>query len=102
MIGQTISSAIGELSNKIAKFGRNKGPNKREIGAKKEIGVYVIRAGDIIGDHLILYAGPGERIELKHQAHSRDCLADGSITAIKFIAKARENKVYTTQEVLGL
>lgn len=102
MIGQTIADTIGKKFDEIAKFGRNKGPNKREIGAKKEIGVHAIRAGDIVGDHVVLYAGPGERIELKHQTHSRDCLARGSITAIKFIAKAGENKIYTTQEVLNL
>lgn len=85
-----------------AKFGRDKGPNKREIGAKKEIGISSVRGGDIVGDHTILFAGPGERIELKHQAHSRDCFASGSITAIKFIAKATENKIYSTSEVLEL
>ncbi len=101
-VGEIIANAIDKKFEEIAKYGRDKGPNKREIGAKKEIGVHAIRAGDIVGDHVVLYAGPGERIELKHQAHSRDCLARGSITAIKFIAKAGENKIYTTQEVLGL
>jgi 4-hydroxy-tetrahydrodipicolinate reductase len=101
-IGKAITEAIGGDFDKLAKFGRDKGPNKRKIGAKNEIGVHAIRAGDIVGDHLVLYAGPGERIELKHQAHNRNCFATGSITAIKFIARASENKIYTTQEVLGL
>ncbi|UCD02530.1 MAG: hypothetical protein JSV23_02480 [Promethearchaeota archaeon] len=61
-----------------------------------------IRAGDIVGDHTIIYGGPGERIELKHQAHSRECFAEGAIKAIKFIVKAKENKIYSTSEVLGL
>ena len=100
--GRAIAKAIGGDFEKIAKFGRDKGPNKREVGAKNEIGVHAIRAGDIVGDHVVLYAGSGERIELKHQAHSRNCFATGSITAIKYIAKASENKIYTTQEVLGL
>jgi len=100
--GKAIAEAIGGDFDKIAKFGRDHGPNKRKIGAKNEIGVHAIRAGDIVGDHLVLYAGPGERIELKHQIHSRNCLATGAITAIKFIAKASENKIYTTQEVLNL
>ena len=101
-VGQTIANAIGKNFEEIAKFGRDKGPNKREIGAKKEIGVHAIRAGDIVGDHVVLYAGPGERIELKHQAHSRNCLASGAMTAIKFVANVVDNKIYTTQEVLGL
>ena len=101
-IGKAITEAIGGDFDKLAKFGRDKGPNKRKIGAKNEIGVHAIRAGDIVGDHLVLYAGSGERIELKHQAHNRNCFATGSITAIKFIARASESKIFTTQEVLGL
>ncbi|TFG14222.1 MAG: 4-hydroxy-tetrahydrodipicolinate reductase [Promethearchaeota archaeon] len=101
-LGKIIGEGIGSDFHKIAKFGRELGPNKRLIGAKNEIGVHSIRAGDIVGDHIILYAGPGERIELKHQAHNRNCFASGAITAIKFIANAQENKIYNTREVLGL
>ncbi|MFX1238415.1 MAG: 4-hydroxy-tetrahydrodipicolinate reductase [Promethearchaeota archaeon] len=101
-IGKAISEAIGVEIDKVAKFGRDKGPNKREVGARNEIGVHAIRAGDIVGDHLVLYAGNGERIEIKHQAHSRNCFASGAITAIKFLAKAKENKIYDIKEVLGL
>lgn len=101
-IGNIIADSIHSDFKKIAKFGRDKGPNKRAIGAKNEIGVHSIRAGDIVGDHIVLFAGPGERIEFKHQAHSRDCLAAGAIKAIKFIVKAPENKIYSTREVLGL
>jgi 4-hydroxy-tetrahydrodipicolinate reductase len=93
-IGQILSDTLDSDFEEIAKFGRNKGPNKRLIGAKNEIGIHSIRAGDIVGDHIILYAGPGERIELKHQAHSRSCFATGAIKAIKFIVQAKENKIY--------
>ncbi|MFX1500522.1 MAG: dihydrodipicolinate reductase C-terminal domain-containing protein, partial [Promethearchaeota archaeon] len=79
-----------------------KGPNKRKVGAKHEIGVHAIRGGDIVGDHTILYAGPGERIELKHQAHSRECFAEGAIKAIKFIIKQQENRIYNMDDVLDL
>lgn len=101
-LGQILSDTIGSDFEKIVKFGRQRGPNKRLVGAKKEIGIHSIRGGDIVGDHVILYAGPGERIEFKHQAHSRDCFADGSIIAIKFIVNAKEDKIYSTREVLGL
>ncbi|MFX0030247.1 MAG: 4-hydroxy-tetrahydrodipicolinate reductase [Candidatus Hermodarchaeota archaeon] len=101
-IGQNISNALGSDFEKIAKFGRQRGPNKRNVGAKREIGIHSIRGGDIVGDHIILYAGPGERIELKHQAHSRECFASGSIKAIKFIVNAKEDKIYSMAEVLGL
>jgi 4-hydroxy-tetrahydrodipicolinate reductase len=101
-IGQNISDALGSDFEKIAKFGRQRGPNKRIVGAKEEIGIHSIRGGDIVGDHIILYAGPGERIELKHQAHSRECFASGSIKAIKFVADAKEDKIYSMSEVLCL
>lgn len=101
-LAQIIAETLGSKLENVARFGRGKGPNKREVGAKNEIGIHSIRAGDIVGDHTILFAGPGERIELKHQAHSRNSFASGSITAIKFIGKATESKIYNTREVLGL
>jgi len=101
-IGQIVSESLGVKIDDVAKYGRDKGFNKRQIGGRNEIGFHSIRAGDIVGDHIILYAGPGERIELKHQAHSRSCFATGAIKAVKFIAQAKENKIYTTNEVLGL
>jgi len=101
-IGQIISNTLGSNFEDTVKFGRSRGPNKRSVGAKNEIGIHSIRAGDIVGDHTILYGGLGERIELKHQAHSRECFANGAIKAIKFIANAEENKIYSTSEVLGL
>ncbi|NVM37420.1 MAG: 4-hydroxy-tetrahydrodipicolinate reductase [Candidatus Lokiarchaeota archaeon] len=102
MIANTICDTLECDPEETLKFGRSKGPNKRKVGAKNEIGIHSIRAGDIVGDHTILYAGPGERIELKHQAHSRECFAEGAIKAIKFIAKAKEIKIYSTSEILGL
>ncbi len=101
-IAKNISNSLGVKLEDVAKYGRDKGPNKRQVGAKNEIGILSVRAGDIVGDHTILYAGSGERIELKHQAHSRNCFASGAITAVKFIAIAKENKIYSTSEVLGL
>jgi len=101
-LAQIIAETLGSKLENVAKFGRDRGPNKRQVGAKNEIGILSIRAGDIVGDHTILFAGPGERIELKHQAHSRNSFASGSINAIKFLAKATESKIYNTREVLGL
>lgn len=100
--GKIISDSLESDFETIAKFGRERGLNKRSVGAKNEIGIHSIRAGDIIGDHIVLYAGTGERIELKHQAHTRLCFATGAIKAIKFIANASENRIYSTAEVLGL
>jgi len=101
-IGEIISDAINCNFDEVANFGRDKGPNKREIGAKNEIGVHSVRAGDIVGDHIVLYAGSGERIEFKHQAHSRDCFATGAIKAIKFVIEQDEPKIYEMRDVLSL
>ena len=102
MIAKEISKTLGSDSDEILKYGRNKGFNKRKVGAKNEIGIHSIRGGDIVGDHTVLFAGVGERIELKHQAHSRSCFAEGAIKAIKFIAKVSEPRIYDTNDVLGL
>ncbi len=101
-IGEKISEALKVNFSDIGQFGRDRGPNKRKIGAKKEIGIHAIRAGDIVGDHTIIYAGKGEHIELRHQAHSRDCFASGAIKAIKFLAQKKESKIYSTADVLGI
>ncbi len=99
---ETICSTLGVKKDDITKYGRNLGRDLRKKGAKEEIGIHCIRAGDIVGDHTILYAGLGERIELKHQAHSRYCFAEGAIKAIKFIIKQNENRIFEMKDVLNL
>ncbi len=73
------------------------------IGERKsdEIGIQTIRAADIVGEHTVYFAGPGERIELTHRAHSRDHFAKGAATAAAWIV-GRENGVYSMFDVLGL
>lgn len=66
-----------------------------------EIGIHAIRGGDIIGDHTVLFAGDGERIEIKHQAHSRQAFAGGAIRAARWVIDAPEG-VHGMDEVLGL
>ncbi len=68
---------------------------------KDEIGLHSIRAGDIIGDHTVYFAGPGERIELTHRAHSRDTFAAGAIRAAKWTA-GRKPGLYNMMDVLFL
>ncbi len=53
--------------------------------AKKEIGMQSVRAGDIVGDHTVLYGGPGERIEITHRAHNRDPFARGALRAAEWV-----------------
>ena len=67
----------------------------------KEIGIHAVRGGDIVGDHTVLFAGDGERIEIKHQAHSRQAFAGGAVKAAIWIANAKPG-VYTMNDILGL
>ncbi|MBI4656722.1 MAG: 4-hydroxy-tetrahydrodipicolinate reductase [Elusimicrobia bacterium] len=67
----------------------------------REIPVASIRAGDVVGDHTILFAGPHERVELTHRAHSRDVFAAGALRAAEWIVK-QQNGLYDYQDMLGL
>jgi len=73
------------------------------VGARTrtEVGLHAVRGGDIVGDHTVLFAGPGERLELKHQAHTRDALARGAARAAAWIA-GRPAGWYGVADVLGL
>jgi 4-hydroxy-tetrahydrodipicolinate reductase len=79
-------------------FGRhgNVGPRKPE-----EIGIHAVRAGDIVGTHIVLFAGPGESIEIIHRAHSRDVFSHGAIKAAKWII-GKPAGLYDMQDVLGI
>ncbi len=73
------------------------------VGARKrgEIGIHAVRGGDIVGDHTVLFAGDGERIELKHMAHNRMTFAQGAVTAALFL-HGKPNGMYNMVDVLGL
>lgn len=96
---QVIAEAIGAGDDSFV-YGRE-GVCPRK-GPQEEIGVMTLRAGDIFGDHTVLYAGNSERIELKHQLHSRDALASGCLIAIRWIADHIDGQVHDMKEVLGL
>lgn len=68
---------------------------------EREIGVQTVRAGDIVGDHTVIMAGAGERIELTHRAHSRDNFAAGAVRAVHWIV-GRDPGLFDMQDVLGL
>jgi len=73
------------------------------VGARgREIGIHAIRAGDVVGEHTIMFAGNKERIELTHRAHSRETFAEGCLTAVRWVSARRDGKVHTMAEVLGL
>ncbi len=67
----------------------------------EEIGIHAIRAGDIVGDHTVLYAGKGERLEITHRAHSREAFAQGALKAIEWINRKEEAGIYSMEGMMG-
>ncbi len=84
--------------NEVATFGRKGQTGERP---REAIGIHAIRGGDIVGEHTVIFAGAGERIELTHRASSRDTFAQGALRAAKFIIKQRPG-LYDMGDVLGL
>lgn len=76
-----------------------------DVGARTgtEIGVHALRGGDVVGDHTVVFAGDGERIELTHKASSRLTFANGAVRAAKWVAAEGHKKgLFDMQDVLGL
>jgi 4-hydroxy-tetrahydrodipicolinate reductase len=91
-----IAEARG-LSDKDFVYGRH-----GETGARpsEQIAIHAVRAGDIVGDHTILFSCLGERLELKHQAHTRDAFARGALRAARFLVAQKPGK-YSMKDVLA-
>ncbi len=66
-----------------------------------EIGIHSIRGGDVVGDHTVMFANAGERLELTHKASSRDTFANGALRAALWVVKQKPG-IYDMQDVLGL
>ncbi|MBE6503081.1 MAG: 4-hydroxy-tetrahydrodipicolinate reductase [Methanobrevibacter sp.] len=96
---EVIASELNRDVEEVGVYGRKGLVGKR---TPEEIGVHAIRGGDIVGDHTVMFVGDGERIELKHQAHTREVFIAGVIRAIRYIPKADKGKVSSMNDVLGL
>lgn len=92
-IAEIISKKL-KLTPVYGRFGKT-GPRKNEIG------IHSVRAGDIAGEHTVIFAGPGERIELIHRASSRETFAAGAVKAAKWLF-GKKPGLYSMQDVLGL
>ena len=66
----------------------------------KEIGIHAVRGGDIVGDHTVMFIGNSERIEIKHQAHSREVFVGGAVLAAKWVVSQKKGVVYAMSDVL--
>ena len=97
-MGEVIAQALGRDLKDCAVFGREGVTGERDPSS---IGFAAIRGGDIVGDHTVLFAGTGERIEITHKSSSRATYAQGSLRAVRFLASARPG-LYDMFDVLGL
>ncbi len=97
-IGEIIAQAAGRSLAETAVYGRARSTDVRK---PSEIGFSAIRGGDIVGDHTVLFAGEGERIELTHCSTSRASYVRGALRAVHFLAD-KTNGLFDMQDVLGL
>jgi 4-hydroxy-tetrahydrodipicolinate reductase len=97
-MGEVIAAALGHELKDLAVYAREGHTGERKAGT---IGFSAVRGGDIVGDHTVLFAGTGERIEITHRATSRMGYALGSLRAARYLA-TRATGLYDMDDVLGL
>lgn len=97
-LGQAVARAVGRDLASCAVYGREGVTGERD---PKTIGFATVRGGDIVGDHTLLFAGIGERVELTHKAGSRATFAQGALRAAKWL-QGKAPGLYDMRDVLGL
>ncbi len=97
-MGEVIADALGRDLKECAVYGREGVTGERDPST---IGFATIRGGDIVGDHTVLFAGDGERIEISHKSSSRVTYAHGALRAARFLAD-KQTGLYDMQDVLAL
>jgi 4-hydroxy-tetrahydrodipicolinate reductase len=97
-MGEVIADALGRDLKQCAIYGREGVTGERDPST---IGFATIRGGDIVGDHTVLFAGTGERIEISHKSSSRITYAHGALRAARFLAD-KSTGLYDMQDVLAL
>ncbi len=97
-LAESICDATGRSTENDLVHGREGHDTLRK---KNTIGMHAVRMGDVVGEHTIYYATPGERIEIKHVATNRDTFVRGALRAAAFLAKQKAGR-YTMNNVLGL
>ena len=97
-MGEVIADALDRDLDDCAVYGREGYTGERD---RTTIGFSTIRAGDIVGEHTVMFASEGERIEITHKASSRATFANGAVRAAKWLA-GQPPGLYSMQDVLGL
>lgn len=97
-MGEVVATALGRNLSEVAVYGREGQTGARE---RNTIGFATLRGGDVVGDHTVIFAGDGERVEITHKASSRTAFARGAVRAAVWLA-GQNNGRYDMQDVLGL
>ena len=97
-MGEVIATTLGRNLKECAVYGREGITEERD---KNTIGFETIRAGDIVGDHTVMFATEGERVEITHKASSRKTFANGAVRAAKWLVE-KDNGLFDMQDVLNL
>ncbi|HEY5799009.1 MAG TPA: 4-hydroxy-tetrahydrodipicolinate reductase [Burkholderiaceae bacterium] len=97
-MGEVVANALGRDLDKVAVYGREGVTGERDPST---IGFATVRGGDIVGDHTVLFAGIGERIEISHKSASRVTYAHGALRAARFL-QDKATGLYDMQDVIGL
>ncbi len=97
-IAEIVAQALGRDLGEVGVYGRQGMTPGR---SPKEIGVHTVRAGDIVGEHRLIFGGMGETVEIVHRAQSRETFARGAVRAAQWVA-GQPNGLYDMQDVLGL
>jgi 4-hydroxy-tetrahydrodipicolinate reductase len=96
-MGEVVAAALGRDLKQCAIYGREGVTGERDPST---IGFATVRGGDVVGDHTVLFAGIGERIEISHKASSRNTFAQGALRAARFLA-GQGAGLYDMGDVLG-
>jgi 4-hydroxy-tetrahydrodipicolinate reductase len=97
-MGEVIADALGRDLDAVAVYGREGLTGERD---RPTIGFHSLRAGDVVGEHTVTFAGAGERLEITHRAHSRSNFAEGAVRSAIWVADKGAG-LYNVADVLGL
>jgi 4-hydroxy-tetrahydrodipicolinate reductase len=97
-LAEILAAARQQQLDRVARYGRSGLVGERTA---EEIGIHSVRGGDVVGDHTVIFAGPGERVELTHKASTRETFANGALRAAKWVVQQKPG-LYDMQDVLGL
>ena len=97
-LAEMAAEGLNQKLENVGVYGREGTQNERK---PFEIGIHAVRAGDIVGEHTVIFGGNGERVELFHHAQSRETFARGAVRAAQWVIH-KKTGLYDMQDVLGL